>query len=214
VFLAGPGLQEMSKRGKKDEEEEEEHKEDEEEEEEEEVGPLEPKVFGRSNRGNKIEVLGVFLCVFFFFLFSGRMIQKMIATQPAADEFWDEKAQKFFAEEEGDDGFDVALDPDAKYVDKVDSDFDEDESSAESEEVEEEKAEKKKQLYQDPRNNKKVVSGKKKSVAFAEPAVATAPAIETTPVVKVVFFIFLFFIIFYGTQKGQTGVYKEEGCRI
>ncbi len=97
------------------------------------------------------------------------MIQKMIATQPAADEFWDEKAQKFFAEEDDDNVFDIALDPDAKYVDKVDSDFDEDESSAESEEVEEEKAVKKKQLYQDPRN-KKTQQPKKpaKSVSFGD----------------------------------------------
>lgn len=34
-----------------------------------------------------------------------------------------------FAEEEGDEGFNVELDPDNKYVDKVDSDFDESESS-------------------------------------------------------------------------------------
>ncbi len=108
------------------------------------------------------------------------MIQKMIATQPAGDEFWDERAQAFFAEEEGDKGFDVALDPDAHYVDKVDSDFDEDESSAASEsEAEEEKGPKAKSSYVDPRNR----GGAKKKKQKTEPAAAAAaPPPEAAPV--------------------------------
>jgi hypothetical protein len=70
-----------------------------EEEEDEDLPPLEAKVFARSNRGENC----VFGCTFFLSLFFlGRMIQKMIADQPNQDEFWDEKAQKFFAEEEDD----------------------------------------------------------------------------------------------------------------
>ncbi len=70
------------------------HDDDDEEEEEEEDVPLEPKVFGRSNRG--------------------KLMPKMLAAAPAPDQFWDEHGGKF-AEEENDMGFDVALDPDASY---------------------------------------------------------------------------------------------------
>ena len=146
--------------------------EEEEEEEEEEDVPLEPKTFGRRNRG----LLVVSFLAPRLTQTAGRMIQKMIATQPAGDEFWDERAQAFFAEEEGDKGFDVALDPDAHYVDKVDSDFDEDESSAASEsEAEEEKGPKAKSTYVDPRNR----GAKKKQKT--EPA-ATAAATAAEPV--------------------------------
>ncbi len=104
----------------------------------------------------------------------------MIATQPAADEFWDEQAQKFFAEEDNDAGFDVALDPDAKYVDRVDSDFDDDESDAGSEsEQEEEKKAKSKAGYVDPRNRAR------KKVKVEQPTAPTvAPAMVPVEPVK------------------------------
>lgn len=78
------------------------------------------------------------------------------AKAPAPDEFWDEHGERF-ADEDNDQGFDVAKDPDAKYVDKVDDDFDIEESSADSEQVEEEKAPKAKQVYKDPRKKQQAV---------------------------------------------------------
>lgn len=76
--------------------------------------PLSPKSFGRSNRGGNIH----------------RML--------GPDDFWDDRAKQFFAEDEADTAFNAELDPDAHYVDEVDEDFDVDESSAPSEDEEEE----------------------------------------------------------------------------
>ena len=97
----------------------------------------------------------------------GRMIQKMLAKAPAADEFWDEQAQQFFAEEDGDNGFDVQKDPDANYVDKVDEDFDESESEASSEHVDDEKSSRRKSTYVDPRKRVVPPAGPKKLVGVA-----------------------------------------------
>ncbi len=48
----------------------------------------------------------------------------------------------------------------AEYVDRVDSDFDESESSAEQEEVEEERKARPKRVYQDPRKKEVAVAAR------------------------------------------------------